>query len=274
MTPRILVADDDDSVRFMLQAALERDGFEVVAVTNVTEALHHIVTEDFDVLLSDLHMPRAGDGFIVVGAMRHTHPEAVTLLLSGYPEIDEALAAVRGQADEVLLKPLEIATLRKTILSKLEHPAAHRRSLPTETVATILEHDLDSTVNDWISLVERDDELTCVPLSFEDRTGHLPNLIADLVYRLRLPGITRSEISHAAREHGHLRREQGYTAAMMVEESRILQVSIFNTLQNNLARVDFSKVLLDVMTIADEVDSQLKQAMLGYVQPKTPSVAA
>jgi hypothetical protein len=51
---------------------------------------------------------------------------------------------------------------------------------------------------------------------------------------------------------------------MVVEESRILQVSIFNTLQNNLRKVDFSKVLLDVITIADEVDSQLKQAMLSY----------
>jgi hypothetical protein len=61
---------------------------------------------------------------------------------------------------------------------------------------------------------------------------------------------------------------------MMVEESRILQVSIFNTLQDNLARVDFSKVLLDVMTIADEVDSQLKQAMLSYVEPTTPSWSA
>jgi hypothetical protein len=57
----------------------------------------------------------------------------------------------------------------------------------------------------------------------------------------------------------------------MVEESRILQVSIFNTLQNNLSSVDFSQVLLDVMTIADEIDSQLKQAMLSLVQPEPGS---
>ena len=57
---------------------------------------------------------------------------------------------------------------------------------------------------------------------------------------------------------------------MIVEESRILQVSIFNTLQNNLGSVDFGTVLLDVMTIADEVDSQLKQAMLGFME--TPAV--
>jgi hypothetical protein len=50
---------------------------------------------NFDVLLSDLHMPHAGDGFTVVSAMRHTHPKAVTLVLSGYPELDEALSAYR-----------------------------------------------------------------------------------------------------------------------------------------------------------------------------------
>lgn len=51
----------------------------------------------------------------------------------------------------------------------------------------------------------------------------------------------------------------------MVEESRMLQVSIFQTLQNNLYRVNFSLVLVGVMAIADEVDSQLAQAMASYV---------
>ena len=69
--PRILLAEDDDSVRDMLRLMLERDGFEVVAVTNVRDALRHIATESFDALLSDLHMPHAGDGFTVVSAMRH-----------------------------------------------------------------------------------------------------------------------------------------------------------------------------------------------------------
>jgi ActR/RegA family two-component response regulator len=270
---RVLLADDDDAVRFMLQAALERDGFEVVSVMSVTEALSHIANEKFDVLVSDLHMPHAGDGFTVVSAMRHTHPDAVTLVLSGYPALDEALSAIRVQVDEVLCKPIEIASLRKLIHEKLEHPVAHR-PVPTESVADILEHDLDATIQYWMALVQKDPELTCIRLNFGDRAGHLPGILADLIYRLRLPMETKAEISIAAREHGDLRRKQGYTAAMVVEESRILQVSIFNTLQNNLAKVDFSKVLLDVMTIADEVDSQLKQAMLSYVEPTTPSWAA
>jgi CheY-like chemotaxis protein len=271
MIPRLLLADDDEAVREMLQVALERDGFEVVAVASVKDALSRIAAESFDVLLSDLHMPHAGDGFTVVSAMRHTHPQAVTLVLSGYPALEEALSAIRVQADAILVKPIEIASLRKLIREKLAHSAAPR-SLPTESVASILERDLDATIQDWMALVEHDEELTCIPLSFEDRTGHLPNLIADLVYRLRLPPTAKANISIAAREHGDLRRRQGYTAAMVVEESRILQVSIFNTLQKNLSRVDFSKVLLDVITIADEVDSQLKQAMLSYVEPKLKSV--
>jgi DNA-binding response OmpR family regulator len=261
--PRILLAEDDDAVRDMLQATLERDGFEVVAVANVSDALRYIATEEFDALLSDLHMPHAGDGFTVVSAMRHTHPQAVTLVLSGYPAIDEALSAIRLQADEILMKPIQITSIREAIRNKLANPQA-RKPLAMESVASILEHDLNATIQHWMTLVEHNAELTCVPLSFEARTGHLPNLIADLIFRLRLPATAKADASSSARQHGELRRQQGYTAAMVVEESRILQVSIFNTLQNNLAKVDFSKVLLDVITIADEVDSQLKQAMLSY----------
>jgi ActR/RegA family two-component response regulator len=268
--PRILLAEDDNAVRDMLRVTLERDGFEVVAVSNVRDALHYIATENFDALVSDLHMPHPGDGFTVVSAMRHTHPQAVTLVLSGYPAIDEALSAIRLQADEVLMKPLQVSSIREAIRNKIANPVA-RKPLSTESVACILEHDLNVTIQYWMALVEQDEELTSVPLSFGARTGHL---IADLIFRLRLPPTAKGDPSAAARQHGNLRRKQGYTAAMVVEESRILQVSIFHTLQNNLARVDFSKVLLDVITIADEVDSQLKQAMLSYTEPRPGSASA
>jgi hypothetical protein len=61
---------------------------------------------------------------------------------------------------------------------------------------------------------------------------------------------------------------------MLVEESRMLQVSIFQTLQNNLQTVNFSLLLLDVMAIADEVDSQLAQAMTSYIAEAAPSDAS
>jgi hypothetical protein len=114
--------------------------------------------------------------------------------------------------------------------------------------------------------VEGNEELTAIKLSSQDRMGHLPLLLGELVRRLHLVPTTQALISKAAREHGVLRRKQGYTIAMVVEESRILQVTIFETLQNNLGKVDFSTVLLDVMAIADEVDSQLKQTVLGFME--------
>jgi DNA-binding response OmpR family regulator len=269
--PRVLLAEDDGAVRGMLQESLERDGFEVVAVGTVRDALGRIATESFELLLSDLHMPCAGDGFTIVSAMRHTHPNAGTMVLSGYPALDEALSAIRLQADDILVKPIPIESLRKAIRARLAHPVDHRR-MPTMSVASILKHDLEATIHYWMEMVERDAELTCVPLSFAERAGHLPNLLDDLIYRLRTPPIANAAFSIAARQHGDLRRKQGYSVSMVVEESRILQVSIFKTLQNNFSKVDFSKVLLDVMTIADEVDSQLKQAILSYIEPQPDHV--
>jgi CheY-like chemotaxis protein len=266
---RLLLVGDNDDVRAVYQEGLEAYGFEVVAAASVNEALRLISAEKFDVLLSDLHMPDAGDGFTVVSAMRHAHPKAVTLALSGYPALQEAMAAILLEADEVLVKPVGLAALAEVIQKKLSNPSA-RMLMKKERVAAILERDAEPTIQDWMSKVERNEELSCVSLSYQERTGHLPLLLGDLVRRLRLAPNAKLPKSIAAREHGILRRKQGYTVAMAVEESRILQVSIFSTLQNNLRSVDFNSVLLDVMTIADEVDSQLKQAMLGFMEPPPP----
>jgi DNA-binding response OmpR family regulator len=271
-TNRILLAEDKDDVRVAFQEGLENHGFAVVSAASVTEALKLISTESFDVLLSDLYLPDASDGFTVVNAMRHTQPNAVTLVLSNYPVLQAAMTAILLQADQVLVKPIGFSEIAEIIQKKLSNPSTHT-AVNKERVAAILERDLQLTIQNWMSRVEHTEELTAIPLTYKDRTGHLPLLLNDLLCRLRLPPDAKSRISRAAREHGILRRAQGYTVPMVVEESRILQVSIFNTLQNNLRSVDFGTVLLDVMTIADEVDSQLKQAMLGFMETAAAKAA-
>jgi YesN/AraC family two-component response regulator len=202
----------------------------------------------------------------VVSAMRHVNPRAVTLVFSGYPEMQAALAAILLQADEILVKPLQIPALIDLIHKKLStrHPEDH--TLP-QSVATILERDSEIIIQRWVMRVGKNHELNKIVITLGERTGHLAQLIHDLVVRLRQPhsleGISTPSL--AAVEHGRLRYQQKYTAALMIEESRMLQVSIFETLQNNLASVDFSLLLADVMTIADEVDSQLAQAVRGYM---------
>jgi hypothetical protein len=136
----------------------------------------------------------------------------------------------------------------------------------TESVADILERQLDDVIHEWLALVEEQEDLMSIPLSYEQRTGHLPALLHEVIARLRLDAGTKAPISVAASHHGDLRRAQGYSVAMVVEESRLLQVCLFTTLHKNTNRLEYSKLLPDVVTIADEVDAQLKQQMLRYMK--------
>jgi hypothetical protein len=98
-------------------------------------------------------------------------------------------------------------------------------------------------------------------LSDADRTGHLPKLYSDLISRLRLPKNAHPPISVAAAAHGQIRRAQGYSAGMLIEESRVFQVTTFSALHIYQSELDQNQLLLDVMVIADEVDAQLKEAV-------------
>jgi len=140
-----------------------------------------------------------------------------------------------------------------------------------DNVASILEQETQSSIRDWLLRVELNPQFIDVRLDCEVRCAHLPHLFRDLVSRLRYPFPlgSRALTSPSAAEHGRLRQKQGYTAAMLVEESRMLQASIFQTLQNNVQRVDLGLLLVGVMAIADEVDSQLAQAMACYVSEKS-----
>jgi CheY-like chemotaxis protein len=270
---KLLLVDDNDEISAVFQEGLENYGFEVVIASSVARALSLISTEKFDVLLYDLHTPDASDVFVVVNALLHLHPNTVLLVLSRYPALQGGLSALLLKPDEILLKPIRIVAITQRIRKMLLNPTVHR-SVTTENVAAILERDLETTIHSWMIEVELNQELRCVGLCYADRTAHLPNLFLELLSRLRWPSEASAGLSTAAREHGILRRKQGYTAAMVVEESRILQLSIFKTLQDNLRSVDFSKVLLDVRTIADEVDSQLKQQILGYMSVEPAKSAA
>ena len=137
-----------------------------------------------------------------------------------------------------------------------------------ESVATILERTVSTTIEDWYQLALLDAGLMTVPMSREQRCAHLPQMFRDLVCRLRSPTIpgTKELFSEDAAEHGIARRKQGYTAAMMVEESRMLQVSIFKSLHENIDFIAFSLLLPDVMTIANEVDAQLSRAVACYTE--------
>jgi CheY-like chemotaxis protein len=262
---RILLVDDDEVVRYSLGKVLEQQGFAVTTAANVSEALNHINSTVFDVLLTDLHMPGAGDGLTVVSAMRHSNPKAVTMVLSAFPEMEAAARTILQQTDQILVKPMEVMALVKAIRQRVATGAP----LPqvVETVAQILQRSVESTIRAWYERIKTDKKVMEIAMTFEERTCHLPQVFKDLVSRLESakPIGSKELVSQSAVDHGINRQRNGYTAAMLVEESRMLQVCIFDTLQKNLATIDFSVLLIGVMTIADEIDSQLSQAMDSYI---------
>jgi hypothetical protein len=158
--------------------------------------------------------------------------------------------------------------------------AAHEKPRPArrESVAAILTRCKTSLIEDWLERTKHTPELNHLDLSHKERTGHLARLVDDIVARLgkNEPPTQDSDASKspAAIAHGKLRRKQGYSAAMLIHESRILQVTIFGTMQKNLSLLDFSSVLPDVMIIADEVDAQLTQTMDSFTKAALKSTAA
>ena len=110
----------------------------------------------------------------------------------------------------------------------------------TESVAAILARCKTSLIADWLVRTKHTPELNHLHLSDDERTGHLPKLVDDLVVRLDTPKLPDRDsdaiASPAAVEHGNLRRKQGYSSAMLIHESRILQVTIFGTRMRISAR--------------------------------------
>jgi DNA-binding NtrC family response regulator len=87
--------DDEQAIRFTLPRILAKNGFEVTTVANVNDALAEIRTAKFDILLSDLNLPEANSGFVVIDEMRKTQPACVNFVLTGFPA-DETFKRAAG----------------------------------------------------------------------------------------------------------------------------------------------------------------------------------
>jgi ActR/RegA family two-component response regulator len=271
---RLLLVDDDESVLSGLKLILEAYDFEVTTASGVVEALRLITTQTFDVLISDLHMPGAGDGLIVVGAMRHVNPDAVTIVLSANPDMGKASAAILRDADEIFIKPPKIAPIVGAIRQRLAHAESDQNRLPrfpvVESIATVLERERASITHAWLAKMAEVGTLTRVPISLGEQTAHLPETLNEILYRLRYPqplGVM-TLFSIASLQHGATRRRQGLPAPVLVEEARALQVALFKTIEDNMDQIDLGQLPSTLVAIADEINAQLLQSLSGYENEK------
>lgn len=103
---RILMVDDEDSVRMALARALRGAGYEVTPVGSVQEAKHQLANETFDLIISDLHMPIEG-GLELLQSIRETEPELPVILITGAPTTESAVSALQLKATGYFTKPID-----------------------------------------------------------------------------------------------------------------------------------------------------------------------
>jgi DNA-binding response OmpR family regulator len=262
---RILFVDDEPTIRATMPLVLRKQGYEVTVAATVKEALEAIHREEFDLLLSDLNIGQPGDGFTVVSAMRRSQPQALTLIITGYPDFDTALQAIRSQVDDYVTKPADIPKLISTIREKLLNRPRRASVLPTKRVYEVLHENKQAILETFIQAVEGNAELSSIPLSQKQRSNHLGVFLDDLIKKLA-EGRTHDspKAEQGAVKHGQDRQQQGYSIPQLVLEYRCLQSVLSATLQEKLLVIDISTLIPDILHLGEGLNVLLETSIRAF----------
>jgi DNA-binding NtrC family response regulator len=144
----ILVVDDEPDMRDALTAALRRDGLCVSTATNGIEALEKVQAQQFDLIITDVRMPRMG-GLALLQEMKRTTTAIPVVMMTGYGRIEDAVEAMKAGAFDYLLKPFSLEDL-KAVVTKALVP----RNGPVRTVVETSRHE-EAEYQDPSTTVER-----------------------------------------------------------------------------------------------------------------------
>ncbi|MBL0374717.1 response regulator [Rhizobium sp. KVB221] len=111
---RILITEDEDSLRTFVARALRMDGHETVEAADGAEGLEALDDGRFDLLLSDIRMP-VMDGIELAHKAHATHPELKILLMTGYAEQRERADDLAAKIVDVVSKPFSLPDIRKAV---------------------------------------------------------------------------------------------------------------------------------------------------------------
>ena len=265
MATRVLFVDDEAGIRMTLAPILESHNFEVTTSASVPDALEKINHQAFDVLLSDLNIGQPGDGFTVVSAMRRVQPKACTFILTGYPDFETALQAIRSQVDDYFVKPMDVAALLETLRARLGSGRRHQQ-MEMKRVVDVVAARRDAIISDWI---DRFRSGCTIPdnLSDEELTNSVPEVMAELVASARSGEVKlKSRSQSFAAHHGELRFRQGFTVDVFLRESRFLRQAILHAVHSSMLEVNLSYVFGDLAVMSEALDEQLEISLSTYIE--------
>lgn len=261
---RVLFVDDEESIRIMLSAVLEQHGFKVRTASSVPEALVEINASRFDVLICDLNLDKPGDGFLVLAAMRHLHPDCVNLILTGYPAFETALEAMHNQVDDYLVKPADIELLLGTIERKLSTRKEKKPGLPTRLV-DLLRESSDELAEATADAIDRHPELSSISVPRADRIPQIESFLSVIARPLEehQDGLG-DEAQKLALDYGKLRLAQKFTVRMVVLEFQTLERSIGTLVRNNLSKMAIAGLFYDYERLHRLLGGMLLKALEVY----------
>jgi CheY-like chemotaxis protein len=109
-TFRLLIAEDDDSLRDILQDVLQKPNRIIQAYKDGQETIQALRQSPFDIVITDLRMSGA-DGLQVLQEAKRSHPQSIVIIMTGYASLDTAILAIRGGAYDYIRKPFKIDEL-------------------------------------------------------------------------------------------------------------------------------------------------------------------
>jgi YesN/AraC family two-component response regulator len=269
---KLLFVDDEPTIRLTLPLILEMHEFEVKAAANVGDALALIQSEKFDVLLSDLNIGEPSDGFTVVSAMRRIQPDAITIIITGYPAFETALEAIRGQVDDYIVKPANTEELIDTIRQKLTNRTRHVQ-VTRQRVSEVVEENIERIVQRYVEKLRSRRDFPIDGLPDGEVRNSVPLVLQEVVRDLQERDHELSPaITEGAKEHGRLRCKQGFQLLQLVEEIRILRNLVYQTIQENLLIIEVSALIPDMVRIGDSLDARLKESVWAFLEISNPEM--
>ncbi len=270
--PKILFVDDEETIRLTLPPVLQSYGFSVTCAATVSEALDVIRQQSFDVLISDLNIGHPGDGFTVISAMRSAQPDAVRFVLTGYPAFESALEAIHEEVDDYLIKPTETEPLVEKIRSKL----AKRSPAPgilRQRLTQVIRENRESITEHWLQAAKHDPEIAAIPITDSVRKYGVPLLLDAVTDVVHGREITAEDRKSYAR-HGARRHKQSYTVPSLVRETRLLQSSVADCVQNNFDRIEINHLIPDMLHFFGTVEVLLEFSVRAFIQQSNSETAS